>query len=82
MLEAPAYWRNPLKPMMSSRQLTEFYILDAEATQQGEQVPAFCEAAMLRSLSCASLLLPSGASLSRPAAATSAAAADSRRPLP
>ncbi|KAL4447194.1 hypothetical protein ABPG77_007227 [Micractinium sp. CCAP 211/92] len=35
VLEAPAYWRNPLKPMMSSRQLTEFYILDAEATQQG-----------------------------------------------
>ena len=30
MLEAGAYWRNPLKPMMGSRQLTEFYILDSE----------------------------------------------------
>lgn len=30
VLEAGAYWRNPLKPMMGSRQLTEFYILDSE----------------------------------------------------
>lgn len=31
VLEAAAYWRTPLKPMMGSRQLTEFYVLDAEA---------------------------------------------------
>ena len=30
VLEAGAYWRNPLRPMMSSRQLTEFFILDSE----------------------------------------------------
>lgn len=39
VLEAPAYWRNPLKPMMGSRQLTEFYILDSEVAQQGEPAP-------------------------------------------
>lgn len=32
-LEAGAYWRNPLRAMMSSRQLSEFYILDAEAVE-------------------------------------------------
>lgn len=37
MLEAGAYWRAPLKAMMSSRQLTEFYILDSEVlAPQGE----------------------------------------------
>ena len=37
VLEAAAYWRTPLKPMMGSRQLTEFYVLDAEAAvPQGE----------------------------------------------
>ncbi len=35
VLEANAYWRNPLKPMMSSRQLTEFYILDSEPMANG-----------------------------------------------
>lgn len=30
VLESGAYWRNPLKPMMGSRQLTEFHILDSE----------------------------------------------------
>lgn len=30
VLEATAFWRAPLRPMMSSRQLTEFYILDSE----------------------------------------------------
>jgi nonsense-mediated mRNA decay protein 3 len=33
VLEAGAYWRNPLRPMMSSRQLTEFFILDSEIVQ-------------------------------------------------
>jgi hypothetical protein len=30
VLEATAFWRAPLRPMMSSRQLTDFYILDSE----------------------------------------------------
>ena len=29
-LEAPAYWRDPLRPAMSARQLTEFVVLDIE----------------------------------------------------
>lgn len=49
MLEAAAYWRTPLKPMMGSRQLTEFYVLDAEAAvPQGERSWQF---------SCGSLVL-------------------------
>ncbi|PSC72831.1 60S ribosomal export NMD3-like [Micractinium conductrix] len=33
ILEANAYWRYSLKPCMSSRQLTEFYVLDAEPAE-------------------------------------------------
>lgn len=29
-MEAGAYWRTPLTPIMTSRQLTEYYVLDAE----------------------------------------------------
>lgn len=33
VLEANAFWRTPLRPIMTSRQLSEFYILDAEVVE-------------------------------------------------
>lgn len=53
VLEAAAYWRTPLKPMMGSRQLTEFYVLDAEAAvPQGE----LCSGGSAAGLKCSGQL--------------------------